>query len=157
MSAGEFKAYKVALAGCVLAWVLLAVFLAGPLVVANAFPFRTEMRVDRIERTRERLCWDWSGLKVREGATDDLDVYLYAAGIAGRMVVSVYGEGDGIPWRSVGSTPVGPFHKRYCVELGRIPASAPVRLEMTAYYHDAFGLLRVPQRMPDVSAPASAE
>jgi hypothetical protein len=157
MSTAEFRAYKVALAACVLAWALLAAFLAGPLVVANVFPVRTEMRADRVERTRERMCWDSSGFKVREGSTDDLDVFLYAGGIAGRMVVGVYGEADGIPWRSIGATPVGPFHKRYCVDLGRIPASAPVRLEMTVYYHDALGLLRVPQRMPDVSAPAIAE
>ncbi|MEG9526140.1 MAG: hypothetical protein MIL41_10270 [Hyphomicrobiales bacterium] len=153
MSGAEFRAYKVALGACALAWALLLAFLAGPLVVAHFFPVRTDLLADRIERTRERLCWDSSGIKVREGATDDLDVYLYAGGIAGRMVVAVYGEVDGIPWRSIGSTPVGPFHKRYCVDLGRIPASAPVRLEMTVYYHDAFGLLRVPQRMPDVSAP----
>ena len=152
MSRGEFRTYKAMLAACALAWLLLLAVLAGPLIVARVFPVRVDMRVDRIERTRERLCWDWSGFKVREGSTDDLDVFLYAGGIAGRMVVSVYGAADGIPWRSVGATPVGPFHKRYCVDLGRIPASAPVRLEMTVYYHDGFGLIRVPQRMPDASA-----
>ena len=121
--------------------------------MANVLPVRTKMRVDRVERTRERLCWDSSGFKVREGSTDDLDVFLYAGGIAGRMVVSVYGAADCIPWRSIGATAVGPSHKRYCVDIGRIPVTAPVRLEMTVYYHDVFGLLRVPQRMPDVSAP----
>ena len=157
MSGAEFRAYKAALAACVVAWVLLFAFLAGPHVAADLLPVRTELRVNRVERTRERLCWDLSGLKVRDGSTDDLDVFLYAGGIAGRMVVAVYGEADGIPWRSIGATPIGPFHKRYCVDLGRVPASAPVRLEMTVYYPDAFGLLRVPLRMPDVSAPAIAE
>ena len=95
MSGAEFRAYKVALAACALAWTLLLAFLAGPLIVANVLPVRTEMRVDRIARTAERLCWDSSGIKVREGSTDDLDVFLYAGGIAGRMVVGVYGEADG--------------------------------------------------------------
>ncbi|WP_267426384.1 hypothetical protein [Methylobacterium sp. GC_Met_2] len=153
MSGAEFRTYKVALAACAFAWALLLAFLAGPLVVATAFPVRVDLRADRIERTRERLCWDASGIKVREGSSDDLDVFLYAGGIAGRMVVAVYGEANGIPWRRVGASKIGPFRKRYCVDLDTIPASAPVRLEMTVYYHEAFGMLRVPQRMPDVSAP----
>ena len=97
MSGAEFRAYKAALAACAAAWLLLFAFLIGPHAAAGFFPVRTELRVDRVARTRERLCWDLSGLEVRDGSTDDLDVFLYAGGIAGRMVVSVYGEADGIP------------------------------------------------------------
>lgn len=150
----EFRLTKILVALCLLAWLAVAALLAGPRLEAALAPVRVDQRVEAVTRTKDRLCWDWVSRKVREGATDDLDVFLYAEGIEGRMVVSVYGAKDGMPWRRARVSVLGPLRWRWCVELpAHVPETAPVWLEMTAWYPGLGGLWRVPLPMPVVGAP----
>lgn len=131
---------------------------AGPHVEARLAPVHREQRVEAVTRTARQFCWDMASLKVRANATDDLDVFLYADGVEGRMVVAPYGAADGLPWRKAAAAGLGPWRKRYCVDLPRhVPASASVRLELTAWYPGWLGLWRVPQVAPPVVGPPVAE
>ncbi|MGU3387312.1 hypothetical protein ACLBYG_22570 [Methylobacterium sp. D53M] len=126
---------------------------AGPHVHGHLFPVHVDMAVRDVVRTHDSLCWDYTSTKVKEAATDDLDVFLYVEG-RGRLVVSPYGYVDGLPWQTAAAPKMGPYRKRWCVDLAeRLPDTVSVRFELTAYYAGPFGLWRVPLHWPPVTAP----
>lgn len=124
----------------------------GPRVQAAVAPIHADMKALAIDRTPERMCWDYASRKLREAATDDLDTFLYVSGHE-RMVVAPVGEADGMPWRVSQAPAVGPYRKRWCIDLpAGVPDGEPIRFELTAYYRGPWGLWRTPLPWPPVSA-----
>lgn len=128
----------------------------GPVVEPRLFPIRTGQAVDRIERTGARLCWDWSGLKVRAIASDNLDVYVHVNG-GDPYVASVFRAETGQPWRASAAPGIGPVRTRYCLTLppGVVPAD-DVRVAWTAYYPSPLLIYRMAIPLPEIRSAGTA-
>lgn len=125
----------------------------GPGIEAAWFPVRVGQRIHDVARADDRLCWGWAGTKIRDLASDDLDVYLRVGASPERLVGSVYHAATGMPWSAGGAPQPGPVDTRYCTTLPpHVRASDTVSVEWLAWYPGAAGtgLWRLHIRLPDV-------
>lgn len=125
----------------------------GPLVEARLFPVRVDQVVDRVAREGDRLCWDWSGRKVRRLASDNLDVFVHVNGGEG-LVSTVADAVTGMPWRASAAPGLGPVRKRYCLTLPPgVRPSDDVGVAWAAWYPSGTGLWRLYIPLPEFVSP----
>lgn len=126
----------------------------GPAVESHFFPVRVDQVVDRIERgAGNALCWDWSGLKVRRLASDNLDLFIRVNG-GEKAVGAVYRADTGELWRASSAPGLGPVLTRYCTRLPPSVTSADaVLVEWLAWYPSGTGLWRFSTDLPEIFSP----
>ncbi|MCJ2040947.1 hypothetical protein MKK55_18630 [Methylobacterium sp. J-059] len=127
----------------------------GPGIEARFLPVRVDQAVERIERSGARMCWDWSGRKVRPLASDNLDVFVRVNG-GEAFVASVFRADSGQPWRASASPAVGPVRTRYCLTLplGVVPVD-DVRVSWIAYYPSPMRIYRLAIPLPEIVSPGT--
>ncbi|SFU50580.1 MULTISPECIES: hypothetical protein [unclassified Methylobacterium] len=143
--------------GVSLLW-LLTLFVAsfGARIEATFAPVRIEQRVEAVSREAGRLCWSSVALKVRDKASDDVDVYVRVAG-GERLVASVYHADTLMPWRASAAPRPGPVSMRYCLTLPpHVHDADPVEVEWQAWYPGLLNLWRIGLVMPHVLSPGTA-
>lgn len=124
---------------------------AGPAVEATLAPIRVDQAIAGVTRAGPRLCFGWRSIKLRDGTTDDLDVYVHSPRHPHRFTASLFREADGMPWSSAGAVPVGPVDRRYCLTLPpNVETRDDARVEVTVWYPGWLGLWRVPLRLPPI-------
>lgn len=145
----ESHVYRLAMACCWAAFAWLFAFEVGPVVESAAAPIRARQTVEVVERTEQRLCWRWSSVKLRPAISDNIDLFIVAAG--DRLVGAPFFRETGMPWRLSGTVGAGPQSIVMCAllppHLGR---DAPVRIEQVIQYRGWHDLWPVLVRVPDV-------
>ncbi|MGI3901216.1 MAG: hypothetical protein ACRYGP_13970 [Janthinobacterium lividum] len=140
------------------ATVLLLSMLAapfGPWIEGTIRPIRTDQRIEDVVRNPDRLCWTWVSIKVRDGVSDNMDVFL--ATRTDRMVVAVFERDTGLPWGRSRAVGLGPHRQSYCVLLPpNVRPSDAVRIEQVAYYPGLLGLWHLAVHFPDIVEPPDA-
>ena len=127
----------------------------GPWVEGSLRPIRTDQRIEEVTRQSNRLCWTWVSIKVRDGVSDNMDVFLTTR--TDRMVVAVFERDTGLPWGRSRAVGLGPHRQAYCVLLPpNVTPTDPVRVEQVAYYPGLLGLWHLAVRFPDIVEPAGA-
>ena len=125
----------------------------GPTIEQRFFPIRGPQSISAVTRADGRLCWDWSFVKLRGPASDNLDAYLTVGGEPGG-VVAPFDEATGHYWglaRMAVSPRPEPYRLRYCVALPPYVTPADtVRVQQTAFYPGYTGLWRLAVTFPDV-------
>ena len=129
-------------------------FLLAPYAETNLAPVRIDQTVTDITRSGTRMCWTWTSTKVRDLVSDDVDVYVHAAGQ--RSVGYVFREADRLPWSAPGATRLGVTLQRWCTILPpSIEGRDHVRIEWRAWYPAVLPWSRFPLRLPDVVSPGA--
>lgn len=132
---------------------LVALF-AGPLLEQSMFPVRIEHAITNVVRGSDRLCWTWTSTKIREGASDNVDVFLYA-GDGRRAILYLFAEGTGRPWGPSGALPIGERQaQRWCAPIPpHVAATETIRVEQIIYYPGFLRLWTTRARLPDLISP----
>ncbi|ARO54056.1 hypothetical protein B2G69_07790 [Methylorubrum zatmanii] len=127
----------------------------GPSIEARYLPVRVDQAVDRIDRTGARLCWDWSGRKVRLLASDNLDVFVQVNG-GEPFVGSVFRADTDQPWRASAAPGLGPVRTRYCLTLPPgVTTADDVRVSWIAHYPSPLVIYRLAIPLPEIVSPGT--
>jgi hypothetical protein len=89
--------------------------------------------------------------KLRPGASDNVDVFLYVAG-GRRQVVYLFAEETGRQWSPAGALAPGPNQaQRWCAPIpSRVRSAEPLRIEQVVYYPGLAGLWSIRSPLPDL-------